>query len=153
MQRRKLRLIEQATKQKIEEMFAPSIKDINAKRIERFKQTISSTLETADVSMFEKMIEEHAEAAGLSTTKIAAALALMAQNGREFLISEKKKERRYEEERTTTDAKVITLMNDVEERVKNEMIVVRTGRRRGWNDSESKLAIVTGFDQETLLER
>ncbi len=90
-QRRKLRLIEQTTKQSIEEMSVPSVKSINAKRIERFKQNITAAMENPEVAMFEKMINEYAEESGQSLTRVAAVLASLAQNGREFFLTERRK--------------------------------------------------------------
>ncbi len=48
--------LERATKQKIKMMELPSVGEINKKRIEKFKEKISTTLST-DNSFYENLVE------------------------------------------------------------------------------------------------
>jgi ATP-dependent RNA helicase DeaD len=89
-QRRKMRLIEQTTKQPIEEMSIPTAKEINANRIERFKKRITDNMDNGEVELFEKMINEYAEQTGQGLARVAAVLASLAQNGRDFFMSERR---------------------------------------------------------------
>ncbi len=70
-----LRGIEGVTKHRIEETKLPSAKEINAKRIERFKSSISLTLEKSDLEQFKQIIDEYQQEHDVSTRDIAAALA------------------------------------------------------------------------------
>ncbi len=83
-QRGKLRLIERATKQTIEVVNRPSVKEINASRVTRFKEQIKTTLESQDVTFFQQMVNEVAAESGKPLDAIAAAVALMAQGNRPF---------------------------------------------------------------------
>lgn len=85
-QRRKLRLIEKATKKSIEVVNVPSADQINARRIERFKEQLNETLASNDLGFFEQMIAEYCEETSATPEKVAAALAELAQKGRPFLM-------------------------------------------------------------------
>lgn len=87
-QRSKLRLIEKTTKQSITIVDAPRAREINLKRIERFKQDISQTLAQEDLSLFKKLVEEYAAESGQPLELIAAAIASLTQRGRPMLLSE-----------------------------------------------------------------
>lgn len=88
VQRGKLRLIERATKQVIEVVNRPSIADINASRIERFKTQIETTIAEQDLSLFKQMVTEVATNSGKPMELIAAAIAHMSQGSRPFLLKE-----------------------------------------------------------------
>ena len=90
-QRGKLRLIERAAKQTIELINRPSVKDINASRMERFKEQIKSTIESQDLSFFQKMVNEVATESGKPLDMIAAAIAQISQGNRPFLLKEEPK--------------------------------------------------------------
>ncbi len=99
-QRHKLKMIEKATRQRIEVVDLPSVDEINAMRVKRFSERIAATLEnekaTNDLIMFKKMIMEYAEESGQPLEQIAAALANNAQQGRPFLMKERPKREREE---------------------------------------------------------
>jgi len=87
-QRGKLKLIERATKQKIEIIEPPSTDAINEHRVENFKQSIAKTIAGQDLAMFEELVRGCEQESGASMYQIAAALAHLAQNGRPFLAKE-----------------------------------------------------------------
>ena len=58
-EKRMLYAIENATRKKIEIMDLPSTDVINNKRIDKFKQRITETLEGVDLSLFSRMIEQY----------------------------------------------------------------------------------------------
>jgi ATP-dependent RNA helicase DeaD len=111
IQRGKLRLIERATKQPIEIVNRPSINDINASRIERFKNQITSAIAEQDLTFFKQLVTEVAAESGKPLDLIAAAIAQIAQGARPFLLKDEprrdsdrydrddRRERRHQDER------------------------------------------------------
>lgn len=96
-QRGKLRLIENLTKKPIQILDAPSAEEINQARIERFKEQITASSTHADISLFQKVITDHAAATGQPIELIAASLAHMAQGGRPLLAKDQPQPRRSSE--------------------------------------------------------
>jgi ATP-dependent RNA helicase DeaD len=89
-QRGKLRLIERATKQAIEVVDRPTAKQINDHRLTKFKAKIRSVVSEQDLTLFQSMVEqmvgEHPE---MQVAQVAAALAIIAQNGRPFFVQDR----------------------------------------------------------------
>lgn len=88
-EQRMLRMIEQATRQKIEPMELPSAADINVKRLDRFKQQISDTMDSQDLSQYIDLLTEYQHEHDTDPMNIAAALASLLQGQTPLLISEK----------------------------------------------------------------
>ncbi len=88
-ERRMLKAIERATKQRIEEMSLPSADDINVKRVQDFKNKITETLGRDDLQFFNQLIEQYQAEHEVSATEIAAALAQMFQGKEPFLVKDK----------------------------------------------------------------
>ena len=74
-----LRAIERATNQPIEPMELPSVAAINEVRMDKFKQQITETLESSDLTLFRKLVEDYEQALNVPAIEIAAALAKMAR--------------------------------------------------------------------------
>ena len=89
-ERSMLRSIERATKQKIEMMQLPTVTDINTKRVQAFKDKISTTLEE-NTSFYEKLIGDYITETDADITQVAAALALLAQGKKPLLLAEEKR--------------------------------------------------------------
>lgn len=89
-ERRLLRAIEKATSQTIEKMELPTAAEVTNKRIDKFKQRITETLDTTDVSLFRKLVEEYQHEYGVPVIDIAAALVSLAQ-GKQSLLAPKGK--------------------------------------------------------------
>jgi ATP-dependent RNA helicase DeaD len=85
-EKRMLSQIERATRKKIERMELPSTEDINDKRINRFKQRITDTLATEDLSLFTQLIEQYQNEHNVPGIEIAAALAKLSQGDTPLLI-------------------------------------------------------------------
>lgn len=81
-----LRVIEKATKQKIQEIRLPSNKAINKKRIADFKQAITQTLASEDLSVFQELLEGYAQEQDIPVMQVAAALAKLAHGDTPFLL-------------------------------------------------------------------
>jgi ATP-dependent RNA helicase DeaD len=85
-ERKLLSNIERATKQKIEEMGLPSTEVINNKRISRFKQNITDTLASEELSFFSQLLEQYQQEHNVSALEIAAALAKLVQGDTPLLM-------------------------------------------------------------------
>ncbi len=85
-EKRMLYAIENATRKKIEIMDLPSTDLINNKRIEKFKQRITDTLESEDLSLFTRMVEQYQTDHDVAPLNIAAALAQLLQGDSPFLL-------------------------------------------------------------------
>lgn len=98
-----LRQIEKATRQQVEAMHMPSVDDVNSTRKQKFAQQITDTIESQDLSFFRQLIDAYASEHDVEGEEIAAALAVIAQQGRPFLAEEmleperpKRRERDFE---------------------------------------------------------
>ena len=87
-----LQLIERATRQPIEPMDLPTIADVNATRVAKFKQRVAATLEGDVADVYRGVVEEVARETGATMPEIAAALAAMAQGKTPLLIGEKQEQ-------------------------------------------------------------
>jgi ATP-dependent RNA helicase DeaD len=85
-ERKLLGNIEKATKQKIEEMGLPSTEVINNKRISRFKQNITDTLASEELSFFSQLLEQYQQEHNVSALEIASALAKLVQGDTPLLM-------------------------------------------------------------------
>ncbi len=101
-ERRILSGIERSTRQKMEEMALPGVAEINARRIDRFKQRLAATVEGGELDFFRGLVRDFlAEHPDHSATDAAAALALMLQGDTPFLMQEREQPpRRAREQRT-----------------------------------------------------
>ncbi len=95
-ERRMLKAIERATKQTIEVMNLPSEKDINAQRVEKFKQKIDAVMQSEDLSFYRELLAEYQAANETPFEEIAAALAKMAQGDVPLLLPERTRFERSE---------------------------------------------------------
>jgi ATP-dependent RNA helicase DeaD len=89
-EKRLLRAIEKATNQKIELMKLPTAADINVKRIERFKDMISQTLDTDGLDQYAQIIDQYRLETNVPSIEIAAALAKLVQGDNPLLLKNKK---------------------------------------------------------------
>jgi len=90
-QRGKLRMVERATKKKIEIVEPPSAQHLNAIRVKKLGESISKTIKSSDLSRFKNLITAHASESGESFEDIAAALAFLSQRGNEFFSTDRPK--------------------------------------------------------------
>ncbi len=84
-----LRSIERATRQKIQLMHLPSVADINNKRIDQFKEKITTALQQ-DTSFYEKLVSDYLGENQADPLQLAAALALLSQGSTPLLKAEAK---------------------------------------------------------------
>ncbi|NHZ87277.1 MAG: DEAD/DEAH box helicase, partial [Planctomycetia bacterium] len=92
-EKRLLRAIEKATNQKIELMKLPTTADINTKRIERFKDQITQTLDSEDIEQYAQIIDQYRIETNVPSLEIAAALAKLLQGDNPLLLNQKQEMR------------------------------------------------------------
>ncbi len=89
-EQRMLGSIERATRQKIEKLELPSNEIINDKRIERFNQRITDTLNAGyDMEFFQSLMENYQQEHNIPAIEIAAALAKLVQGKQPLLMQNK----------------------------------------------------------------
>ncbi len=88
-EKRLLHAIEKATNKKIEMMELPSTELINDKRIANFKQRITDTLASEDLSLFTQLIEQYQTEYNVPANDVAAALAVLLQGDTPLLLKKK----------------------------------------------------------------
>ena len=88
-QRGKLKFIEKITRQEIEIVDPPTADQINAQRIKRFHANIEKTITNRDMTFFQKLVDDFIAQSDHSVEQIAAAIAMMGQNGRDFLMKDR----------------------------------------------------------------
>jgi ATP-dependent RNA helicase DeaD len=93
-EKRLLANIEQATKQKVEEMQLPSTEFINNTRITRFKQRITDTLAAEELSFYNQLINQYQVEHDVPAIDIAAALAKLLQGDTPLLLKDNPKARK-----------------------------------------------------------
>jgi ATP-dependent RNA helicase DeaD len=91
-ERNMLRLIEKATRQPIEAMHLPTVDDVNAKRLAKFKLRITEVLAAGVSTAYRAVIEDYVQETGADVTDVAAGLASLAQ-GKTPLLLAKREER------------------------------------------------------------
>jgi ATP-dependent RNA helicase DeaD len=95
-ERHLLKSIERVTRQKLIESELPSVDDVNAQRVEKFRDSITSALENPGIDLFRKLIEGYERDHDVPMADVAAALALQSRDGEEFLMTEPPPEKRRE---------------------------------------------------------
>lgn len=95
-EKRLLANIEQATKQKVEEMQLPSTEFINNARINRFKQRITDTLAAEELSFYSQLINQYQVEHDVPALDVAAALAKLLQGETPLLLKDSGKKQRKE---------------------------------------------------------
>lgn len=115
-ERRMLSAIERATKQPIALMHLPSEQDINAQRVERFKQKLEQTLQQENLDFYRELLSEYQESTQTPAIEIAAALARLAQGDESLLLEEPKRTSGRDSGKTGPGAKRERQAGSTEER-------------------------------------
>ncbi|RDH77914.1 ATP-dependent RNA helicase [Mycolicibacterium moriokaense] len=95
-ERHLLKSIERVTRQKLVESQLPSVDDVNAQRVEKFRDSITKALASPGIDLFRRLIEGYERDHDVPMADIAAALALQSRDGEEFLMTEPPPEKRRE---------------------------------------------------------
>ena len=89
-ERNMLHAIERATRHPIDSMTLPTIDDVNAKRVAKFKERIAGALTSEAAGTYRAVVEEFAHESGADIVAVAAALAQLAQGKTPLLLSPKR---------------------------------------------------------------
>ena len=95
-ERHLLKSIERVTRQKLVESELPSVDDVNAQRVAKFRDSITAALESQGIDLYRRLIEGYERDHDVPMADIAAALALQSRDGEEFLMTEPPPEKRRE---------------------------------------------------------
>ena len=98
-ERHMLKSIERATRQKLTEAQLPSVDDVNAQRVAKFRDSITDALGAPGFELFRRMIEDYERENDVPMVDIAAALAVQVRDGEQFLMSEPPPEKRPRDDR------------------------------------------------------
>jgi len=85
-ERRMLSAIENATRQKIEQLQLPSTEVVNNKRVADFKQSISDTLAAGDLDFMLNLLRQYQQEHDVAPLEIAAALAKLTIGDKPWLL-------------------------------------------------------------------
>lgn len=104
-ERRMLTAIEKATRQPLTEMSLPSVDDVNATRLTRFDDAITTALEdTAAIATFRDVVAHYVAHHDVPEADVAAALAVVAQGDTPLLLEEETlRQQRFDNERPSRD--------------------------------------------------
>ena len=85
-ERHLLRSIEKATRQPLRQMPLPTVEDVNTTRVARFTDSITEALASDKLGFFRDLVEEYEHQHDVPAADIAAALAIMSQDGQPLLM-------------------------------------------------------------------
>jgi len=95
-ERHLLKSIEKVTRQPVTEVALPSVEDVNAQRVEKFRDSITEALGGPGFDTFRRLVEAYERDSDVPMADIAAALAVLSRDGAEFLMTEPPPEKRKE---------------------------------------------------------
>lgn len=84
-----LRMIEKANRTTLVPMKLPSVEDVNATRVNRFTEAITAALGDEQIGMFRELVNAYEQDHDVPATDIAAAIAVLAQDGEPLMMEEK----------------------------------------------------------------
>ncbi|BBX31062.1 ATP-dependent rna helicase, dead/deah box family protein [Mycolicibacterium mageritense DSM 44476 = CIP 104973] len=97
-ERHLLKSIEKHTRSRLIESELPSVDDVNAQRVAKFRDSITDGLNAPGLELFRRLIEDYGRDNDVPMADIAAALALQSRDGDAFLMVEPPPEKRRERE-------------------------------------------------------
>jgi ATP-dependent RNA helicase DeaD len=95
-ERHLLKSIEKVTRQPVTEVELPSVDDVNAQRVEKFRNSITDALGGPGFDTFRRLVEAYERDNDVPMADIAAALAVLSRDGADFLMTEPPPEKRRE---------------------------------------------------------
>lgn len=85
-ERHLLKSIERTTRQPLAELTLPTVEDVNAQRVQKFGDSITESLASANLALFRRLIEDYEREHDVPLADIAAALAVQSRDGENFLM-------------------------------------------------------------------
>jgi ATP-dependent RNA helicase DeaD len=98
-ERHLLKAIEKATRSKLVEAELPTVEDVNAQRVAKFRDAITDALNAPGLDLFRSLIEDYEREHDVPMADIAAALAAQARDGEQFFMVEPPPEKRRRDDR------------------------------------------------------
>ena len=95
-ERHLLRSIEKVSRSKVIPADLPSVEDVNAQRVAKFRDSITDALDKPGIELFRSLIQDYERDNDVPMGDIAAALAAQLRDGEEFLMTEPPPEKRRE---------------------------------------------------------
>jgi ATP-dependent RNA helicase DeaD len=95
-ERHLLKSIEKVSRSKVIPADLPSVEDVNAQRVAKFRDSITDALNAPGTELFRRMIEDYERENDVPIADIAAALAAQLRDGEEFLMTEPPPDKRRE---------------------------------------------------------
>ena len=111
-ERHLLNSIERVTRQKLVESQLPSVDDVNAQRVVKFRDSITDALGAPGIELFRRLIEDYERDNDVPMADIAAALALQSRDGEQFLMTEPPPETRRRDDRPARKDKPVRKPGD-----------------------------------------
>ena len=140
-ERNMLRLIERATRQTIEQMDLPTIADVNATRVAKFKAKVATAMEAGISDVYRGVVEELARDTGKDINEVAAALASMAQGKAPLLLGESGRDSHHRD----SGSDVVSRDIPREEREARDKRDRPSGEKPAWREARQRPA---GQDNE-----
>ena len=85
-ERHLLRAIEKATRQPLTPMRLPTVEDVNQTRVAKFTDSITAALGSSEMGFFRDLVADYEQEHNVPAADIAAALAVLAQDGQPLLL-------------------------------------------------------------------
>ncbi|HEX8093570.1 DEAD/DEAH box helicase [Jatrophihabitans sp.] len=86
-ERHLLSAIERATRQPLTEMALPTVEDVNSTRVAKFADSITANLASPQLGFFRGLVEDYVREHDVPMADVAAALAVLSQDGESFLMA------------------------------------------------------------------
>ncbi len=86
-ERHLLSSIERATRQPLTEMALPTVEDVNSTRVAKFADSITASLASPQLGLFRGLVDDYAREHDVPVADVAAALAVLSQDGASFLLT------------------------------------------------------------------
>jgi ATP-dependent RNA helicase DeaD len=86
-ERHLLSAIERATRQPLTEMALPTVEDVNSTRVAKFADSITASLGSPQLGLFRGLVEDYVREHDVPVADVAAALAVLFQDGESFLLA------------------------------------------------------------------
>ncbi len=83
-----LRAIEKANRTTLEQMSLPTVEDVNAFRVAKFTEAITQALGDAQLGIFRELVQSYEQEHDVPAADIAAAIAVLAQDGEPLFLEE-----------------------------------------------------------------
>jgi ATP-dependent RNA helicase DeaD len=87
-ERHLLKSIEKVTRQPVTEVELPSVEDVNAQRVEKFRDSITDAIGGPGFDTFRRLVEAYERDHDVPMADVAAALAVLSRDGADFLMTE-----------------------------------------------------------------